>query len=78
MKKEEYKECKYIQEEMRFLTFDEFKENAEAIRNQYQELENKIFYKWYVYAHTFSIRIKDRIWEYLNFDISYSKLTTGR
>ena len=35
MTEDEYKECKYIDTEMRFYTFEEFKSNARAIKRMY-------------------------------------------
>ena len=75
MTETDYKECRSIDIEMRFNTFEEFVEDAGAIKLLYGALNHKLFYKWYVYAHLFSNKRKNAIWEYLNDDISYEKLT---
>lgn len=74
MREEEYKECKYIDIEMRFYTFDEFLANAHALKRMYNALNHKIFYKWYVYSHIMGLKRKDKIWEFLNDDIDYEEL----
>ena len=71
----DYKECRFIDIEMKFTTFEDFVENAKAIKRLYGMLNHKLFYMWYVYAHLFSKKRKNAIWEYLNGDISYEKLT---
>ena len=78
MKEEEYKECRYIEDELKFCTYQEFLENAEAIKKQYEGLNNLIFYRWYVFSHDFSLGKKTKIWEFLNGDINYTKLTKGK
>lgn len=75
MTESEYKECRFIDIEMRFITFEEFVNDAPAIKRLYSILNHKLFYKWYVYAHLFSVSRRNAIWEYLNGDISYEKLT---
>ena len=74
MTEDEYKECKWIDTEMRFYTFEEFKLNAKAIKRMYEHLNHKIFYKWYLYSHIINLKKKDRIWEYLNDDLEYEEL----
>lgn len=74
MKEEDYKMCYYIDQEMRFYTFEDFLKNAKCIKRMYQVLNHKIFYKWYVYSHVMGLKRKDRIWEYLNGDIEYEIL----
>lgn len=75
MTEADYKECRFIDVEMRFSTFEEFLEDAAAIKRLYGILNHKLFYMWYVYAHLFSLNRKNAIWEYLNDDITYEKLT---
>lgn len=75
MTETEYKECRFIDIEMRFNTFEEFVADAGAIKRLYSALNHKLFYKWYVYAHLFSTTRKNAIWEYLNDDLPYEKLT---
>ena len=74
MKEEDYKICYFIDQEMRFYTFNDFLENANSIKRMYQVLNRKIFYKWYVYSHIMGLKRKDRIWEFLNDDIDYEEL----
>ena len=74
MTEEEYKECKWIDTEMRFYTFEEFKSNAKVIKRLYNCLNHKILYKWYLYSHIINLKKKDRIWEYLNDDLGYEDL----
>ena len=75
MTETDYKECRFIDIEMRFNTFEEFVRDAGAIKRLYGALNHKLFYKWYVYSHLFSTIRKNAIWEYLNDDIDYEKLT---
>lgn len=71
----DFKECRYIDIEMRFLTFESFLEDAKAIKRMYRALTHKIFYKWYVYANVhISLNRKNLMWSYLNDDITYEKL----
>lgn len=76
MTEKEYMECKFIDAEMRFNTFESFLQDAEAIKRLYKGLKCKMFYKWYVYSQLISISRKNAIWCYLNDDIDYEKLTT--
>lgn len=76
MTENDYMECKFIDIELRFNTFESFMEDAIAIKRLYKALNHKIFYKWYVYSHLFSVARKNAIWQYLNDDITYEKLTT--
>lgn len=71
----EYKECRYIDNEMKFYTLDSFIQNAGAIKRLYKCLNHKIFYKWYVYSniHT-SLKRKNMIWSYLNDDLTLEQL----
>ena len=78
MKKKEYLECEFIERELKFYTFEDFVINAKAIKRLYAMLNHKIFYKWYVYSHNLSVRRKNKIWEYLNDDITFEKLTKSR
>lgn len=76
MTESDYRECVFIDIEMRFITFDDFVEDARAIKRLYKALNHKLFYKWYVYSHMMSVGRKNAIWQYLNDDITYEKLTT--
>lgn len=69
MKKEEIRECQFIDEALKFYTYEDFYKDKKTIKAMYRTLENKIFYKWFVYANINMILVqKDAIWEYLNGD----------
>lgn len=75
MTESDYKECRYIDIEMRFTTYDSFLEDARAIKRLYKQLNHKIFYKWYVYANIhISLDRKNKMWCYLNDDLTYEQL----
>jgi hypothetical protein len=75
MTETDYKECRYIDIEMRFTTYDSFLEDARAIKRLYKQLNHKIFYKWYVYANIhISLDRKNKMWCYLNDDLTYEQL----
>lgn len=75
MSEKEYKECRYIDDQMKFYNFSDFKEDAYCLRTLYDRLKNKLFYKWYIYANVhLSLKQKDIIWSFLNHDIDYSVL----
>jgi hypothetical protein len=66
----DFKECKFIDEELRFLTFQDFFYNREIIRLSFNNMtrEGKIFYKWFIYANIhMKEKHKNAIWDYLNF-----------
>lgn len=76
MTEQDYKECAFIDIEMRFYTYEDFVKNAWGIKRLYRCLNHKIFYKWYVYSNiNISLKRKNIIWQYLNDDMSYEKLT---
>ena len=69
MKKEELRECQFIDEALKFYTYEDFYRDKKTIKAMYRTLENKIFYKWFIYANIhMSLVQKDAIWEYLNGD----------
>ena len=69
MKKEELRECQFIDESLKFYTYEDFYRDKKTIKAMYRTLDNKIFYKWFVYANiNISLVQKDAIWEYLNGD----------
>ena len=69
MKKEEIRECQFIDEALKFYTYEDFYRDKKTIKAMYRTLDNKIFYKWFVYANiNISLVQKDAIWEYLNGD----------
>ena len=69
MKKEELRECQFIDEALKFYTYEDFYRDKKTIKAMYRTLDSKIFYKWFVYANiNISLVQKDAIWEYLNGD----------
>lgn len=74
MDEKEYKECQFIYYEMRFTTYEEFLKDAFIIKRMYRNLTNKLFYRWYIYAHKISWERKESMWAFLNDDITYDEL----
>ena len=69
MKKEELRECQFIDESLKFYTYEDFYRDKKTIKAMYRTLDNKIFYKRFVYANiNMNLVQKDAIWEYLNGD----------
>lgn len=65
----DFSECKFIHENMNFITYIDFCNNKNGIKRLYKLLnENgKQFYKWYVYANVhMKETFKNAIWDYLN------------
>ena len=61
--------CRFIREELCYITYDDFYRNRKILRRFFNRLGNnaKIFYKWYVYANiNMSLNHKNLIWDYLN------------
>ena len=75
MTEEEYKECRYIDNDLKFYTYRDFKRDAFYLRKLYGKLPHKIFYKWYVYANIhLTIKQKNIAWAFLNHDVGYEVL----
>ena len=75
MTEEEYKECRYIDNDLKFYTYRDFKRNAFYLRALYDNLKHKLFYRWYIYANIhLSIKQKDIAWSFLNHDVGYTEL----
>ena len=75
MTEEEYKECRYIDNDLKFCTYRDFKKDAFYLRALYDKLPHKIFYKWYVYANIhLTIKQKNIAWAFLNHDVGYEVL----
>lgn len=69
MNETDFSICRFIKNELCFVTYYEFCKNARVLKYHYEELDNdgKTFYKWYVYANIFMDEIhKNTIWNYLN------------
>lgn len=65
----DFSECKFINESMRFYTYNDFCKNRKSLKMLYKVLtqDGKIFYKWYVYANIhMNETFKNAIWDYLN------------
>ena len=63
------------------IKFDEFIDNCEVLRTQYTELLTPFFnvqaircWKKMIYSLNFAYWKRDKIWEYLNFDIELDEL----
>ena len=75
MTEEEYKECRYIDNDLKFYTYRDFKRDAFFLRVLYDKLPHKIFYKWYVYANIhLTMKQKNIAWAFLNHDVGYEVL----
>ena len=75
MTESDYLECRYIDTEMRFTTFESFIKDAGAIKRMYKCLHHILFFKWYLYANIhISLKRKNMIWLYLNDDITFEQL----
>lgn len=68
-------------DEIKFLTFKEILQNAEALKTHYQGFLSPFFnvkkiVEWrdYVYSLPIEEWKSDRVWEYLNDDITLDKL----
>lgn len=66
----------YIEDEMDFYSYNDFYVNARELKNMYVNIDirTKKLYKWYVYSREISTNQKNRIWEYLNGDLSLGDL----
>lgn len=75
MTEEEYKECRYIDNNLKFYTYRDFKRDAFYLRKLYDKLPHKIFYKWYIYANIhLTMKQKNIAWAFLNHDVGYEVL----
>lgn len=78
MTDKDFKECDFINSEMKFYTYDDFKQNCVAIKRLYDNYlgrYGKIFYKWFVFANIhIAMNLKNKIWAYLNGDMDKKDL----
>lgn len=78
MTDKDFKECDFINSEMKFYTYEDFKQNCVAIKRLYKNnlgKYGKIFYKWFVYSCIhINLYQKNQIWDFLNDDISREEL----
>lgn len=69
MNKIDFSQCRFISENMWFITYTDFCDNRRGIRRLFNELDKngKEFYMWYVYANIHMKEChKNAIWDYLN------------
>jgi len=66
----------FIECEMDFYSYPDFFEQAEILKKMFikADIRTKKLYKWYVYSRDIKYGQKNRIWEFLNNDISYHDL----
>lgn len=67
----------FIEEEMDFYSYVDFFRNARALKRLYRSIDirTKKLYKWYVYSREIPLSYKNKIWDYLNGEISLGELT---
>lgn len=67
--------CPYIEQQMWFITYNDFCDRRKGIKRLFEEMniDQQIFYKWYVYSNVHCAeQFKNAIWDYLNqSDIEY-------
>ena len=66
---EDFSECSFIEQEMKFYTYDDFCKNRKEIKRLFESLSKngRIFYRYYVYANIhMDLNFKNKIWDYLN------------
>lgn len=69
MIKTDFSQCRFIHENMWFITYTDFCMNRNAIKRLYEQLneDGREFYMWYVYANIhMKENFKNAIWDYLN------------
>ena len=66
----DFEQCKFINEQMRILTFNDFVGNRKLLRDMFwEELDDngRLFYMWYIYANIhMNETYKNYCWDYLN------------
>lgn len=78
MKEKEFWDCKFLDNGLKFYTFNEFVEDALAMKRLYDEMNPKqiYLYRWYVYAHpNLSMNAKNLFWDFLNDYCPYEQFT---
>jgi len=68
-----------INKEMDFYSYEDFYNNAKELKNMYHKYcdnnyRTQKLYCWYVYSRDIKYSQKNRIWEFLNNDISLGDL----
>lgn len=69
MQEFDFSECEFIDEAMKYYTYDDFCQQCKTIRALFNVLtkNGKRFYLWYVYANIhMNETFKNKIWDYLN------------
>lgn len=67
----DFTQCRLIEERMRFADIYDFANASVVIKARFEKLSNegKLFYKYFVYAHSnTTTEEKNAIWEFLNGD----------
>lgn len=67
----DFTSCPFIKEQLCFLTYIDFCQNATVIKIHFTKLSKdaKIFFKWYIYANIHMDEYhKNLIWNFLNED----------
>ena len=67
----DFTQCRFIEDYMRYADLFDFINNGHIIKARYERMkpDGKIFYKYFVYAHTnTTAKQKNAIWDYLNSD----------
>lgn len=66
----DFSECEFIDEEMKFYTYNDFIQNCYAIKrlyNKYLSNNGKLFYMWYLYSNIhLTMHQKNKAWDYIN------------
>lgn len=68
----------FIECEMDFYSYQDFYQQAEPLKKLFDrvDIRTKKLYKYYVYSRDIKYSQKNRIWDYLNNDISLGALMT--
>lgn len=70
MEEKEFKECWFINDEMKFYSYKDFIDNCVVFKKLYDESlgkYGKTFYKWFLYANIhITLNQKNKIWDFLN------------
>lgn len=78
MKDSDFKECWFIDSEMKFYSYKDFLRNAYAIKRLFDytlQKNGKLFYKWFLYANIhLTMAQKNKAWDWLNNYCEYDDL----
>lgn len=69
MNKIDFSQCRFISDNMWFMTYIDFCDRRRHIKKLFEDLDSngKEFYMWYVYANIhMKENLKNAIWDYLN------------